>query len=276
MISVKKEKFMQIKEFLISRRSELVNMFYENYYSETDEFKLRLSSGEEEASIRALSTASCGMIIDVITGVKERDFESIGKRRFNDKTDIRKIHQHMSEVEKYIITSLVKWKETENVFYSDADIIQFMLAIKDTLSSIQQQLLEGFMQENRNQVAAQRKEIIQLSTRIIPITDSIGVLPIVGSLDDDRGYFMKEKAVESADKLNLDTIVIDFSSAVLKDDFATKHMEDMIQSFKLIGLVPILSGMRPSFAQRTIQVGSNISKLESFGSLEQALTNLGV
>lgn len=25
---------MQIKEFLISRRSELVNMFYENYYSE--------------------------------------------------------------------------------------------------------------------------------------------------------------------------------------------------------------------------------------------------
>lgn len=33
---------MQIKEFLISRRSELVNMFYENYYSETDEFKLRL------------------------------------------------------------------------------------------------------------------------------------------------------------------------------------------------------------------------------------------
>ncbi|EAF0292186.1 STAS domain-containing protein [Listeria monocytogenes] len=267
---------MQIKEFLISRRSELVNMFYENYYSETDEFKLRLSSGEEEASIRALSTASCGMIIDVITGVKERDFESIGKRRFNDKTDIRKIHQHMSEVEKYIITSLVIWKETENVFYSDADIIQFMLAIKDTLSSIQQQLLEGFMQENRNQVAAQRKEIIQLSTRIIPITDSIGVLPIVGSLDDDRGYFMKEKAVESADKLNLDTIVIDFSSAVLKDDFATKHMEDMIQSFKLIGLVPILSGMRPSFAQRTIQVGSNISKLESFGSLEQALTNLGL
>ncbi|EOG7800882.1 STAS domain-containing protein, partial [Listeria monocytogenes] len=27
---------MQIKEFLISRRSELVNMFYENYYIETD------------------------------------------------------------------------------------------------------------------------------------------------------------------------------------------------------------------------------------------------
>ncbi|EAC7547995.1 STAS domain-containing protein [Listeria monocytogenes] len=267
---------MQIKEFLISRRSELVNMFYENYYIETDEFKLRLRGGEEEEAIRSLSTASCGMIIDVITGVKERDFESIGKRRFNDKTDIRKIHQHMSEVEKYIITSLVKWKEAENVFYTDADIIQFMLDIKDTLSSIQQQLLEGFMQENRNQVAAQRKEIIQLSTRIIPINDSIGVLPIVGSLDDDRGYFMKEKAVKSADKLNLDTIVIDFSSAVLKDDFATKHMEDMIQSFKLIGLVPILSGMRPSFAQRTIQVGSNISKLESFGSLEQALTNLGV
>ncbi|HEM2290145.1 TPA: STAS domain-containing protein, partial [Listeria monocytogenes] len=69
---------MQIKEFLISRRSELVNMFYENYYIETDEFKLRLRGGEEEEAIRSLSTASCGMIIDVITGVKERDFESIG------------------------------------------------------------------------------------------------------------------------------------------------------------------------------------------------------
>ncbi|MBC1387157.1 STAS domain-containing protein [Listeria innocua] len=267
---------MQIKEFLISRRSELVNNFYDNYYVQTDEYKLRLSAGEEEQSIRSLSTASCGMIIDVITGVKERDFENIGKRRFNDKTDIRKIHQHMSEIDKFIINSLLKWKENEDVFYTDADIIQFMLEIKDTLASIQQQLLEGFMQENRNQVMAQRKEIIQLSTRIIPITDSIGVLPIVGSLDDDRGYFMKEKAIESADKLNLDFIVIDFSSAVLKDDFATKHMEDMIQSFKLIGLIPILSGMQPSFAQRTIQVGSNISKLQSFGSLEQALTNLGL
>ncbi|CAC96914.1 STAS domain-containing protein [Listeria innocua] len=267
---------MQIKEFLISRRSEVVNNFYDNYYTQTDEYKLRLSAGEDEQSIRSLSTASCGMIIDVITGVKERDFENIGKRRFNDKTDIRKIHQHMSEIDKFIINSLLKWKETEDVFYTDADIIQFMLEIKDTLASIQQQLLEGFMQENRNQVMAQRKEIIQLSTRIIPITDSIGVLPIVGSLDDDRGYFMKEKAIESADKLNLDFIVIDFSSAVLKDDFATKHMEDMIQSFKLIGLIPILSGMQPSFAQRTIQVGSNISKLQSFGSLEQALTNLGL
>ncbi|EKY4025568.1 STAS domain-containing protein [Listeria innocua] len=267
---------MQIKEFLISRRSEIVNNFYDNYYTQTDEYKLRLSAGEDEQSIRSLSTASCGMIIDVITGVKERDFENIGKRRFNDKTDIRKIHQHMSEIDKFIINSLLKWKETEDVFYTDADIIQFMLEIKDTLASIQQQLLEGFMQENRNQVMAQRKEIIQLSTRIIPITDSIGVLPIVGSLDDDRGYFMKEKAIESADKLNLDFIVIDFSSAVLKDDFATKHMEDMIQSFKLIGLIPILSGMQPSFAQRTIQVGSNISKLQSFGSLEQALTNLGL
>ncbi|EKK7205714.1 TPA: STAS domain-containing protein [Listeria innocua] len=267
---------MQIKEFLISRRSEVVNNFYDNYYTQTDEYKLRLSAGEDEQSIRSLSTASCGMIIDVITGVKERDFENIGKRRFNDKTDIRKIHQHMSEIDKFIINSLLKWKETEDVFYTDADIIQFMLEIKDTLASIQQQLLEGFMQENRNQVMAQRKEIIQLSTRIILITDSIGVLPIVGSLDDDRGYFMKEKAIESADKLNLDFIVIDFSSAVLKDDFATKHMEDMIQSFKLIGLIPILSGMQPSFAQRTIQVGSNISKLQSFGSLEQALTNLGL
>ncbi|HAC3176725.1 TPA_asm: STAS domain-containing protein [Listeria innocua] len=267
---------MQIKEFLISRRSELVNNFYDNYYIQTDEYKLRLSAGEDEQSIRSLSTASCGMIIDVITGVKERDFENIGKRRFNDKTDIRKIHQHMSEIDKFIINSLLKWKENEDVFYTDGDIIQFMLEIKDTLASIQQQLLEGFMQENRNQVMAQRKEIIQLSTRIIPITDSIGVLPIVGSLDDDRGYFMKEKAIESADKLNLDFIVIDFSSAVLKDDFATKHMEDMIQSFKLIGLIPILSGMQPSFAQRTIQVGSNISKLQSFGSLEQALTNLGL
>ncbi|MBC1252135.1 STAS domain-containing protein [Listeria welshimeri] len=267
---------MQIQQFLVSRRSELVKMFYENYYIETDEFKLRLSSGESEESIRSLSTASCGMIIDEITGVKKLDFESIGKRRFNDKTDIRKIHQHMSEIDKFIITSLLKWRETEEVCFTESDIIQFMLDIKDTLASIQQQLLEGFMEENRNQVAAQRKEIIQLSTRIIPITASIGVLPIVGSLDDDRGYFMKEKAVESADKLNLDTIVIDFSSAVLKDDFATKHMEDMIQSFKLIGLAPILSGMQPNFAQRTIKLGSNISTLKSFGSLEQALTNLGL
>ncbi|HCK0309894.1 TPA: STAS domain-containing protein, partial [Listeria innocua] len=107
---------MQIKEFLISRRSEVVNNFYDNYYTQTDEYKLRLSAGEDEQSIRSLSTASCGMIIDVITGVKERDFENIGKRRFNDKTDIRKIHQHMSEIDKFIINSLLKWKETEDVF----------------------------------------------------------------------------------------------------------------------------------------------------------------
>lgn len=100
----------------MERRSILVNMFYENYYINTDEYKLRLSGGEDEASIRSLSTASCGMIIDVITGVKERDFENIGKRRFNDKTDIRKIHQHMSEIDKFIITSLLEWKETEDVF----------------------------------------------------------------------------------------------------------------------------------------------------------------
>ncbi|HAA8167780.1 TPA_asm: STAS domain-containing protein, partial [Listeria monocytogenes] len=34
---------MQIKQFLVERRSILVNMFYENYYINTDEYKLRLS-----------------------------------------------------------------------------------------------------------------------------------------------------------------------------------------------------------------------------------------
>lgn len=47
-------------------------------------------------------------------------------------------------------------------------------------------------------------------------------------MDDDRGYFMKEKVVEFVDKLNLDMIVIDFFSVVLKDDFVIKYMEDMI------------------------------------------------
>ncbi|AHI56147.1 STAS domain-containing protein [Listeria ivanovii] len=267
---------MQISQILIRHREELMEAFYEEYYTKTDEYKLRLNAGEEEESIRSLSMNSCAMIIDSITGAKERDFNTIGRRRFNDKTDIKKIHQHMSEVDKLILAKLVFWKEQDESLYTDTDIIQFMMEIKDILTSIQQRVLEGFMQENRKKVAEQRKEIIQLSTRIIPITATVGVLPIVGTLDDDRGYFMKEKAIESADKLNIDTIVIDFSSAILKDDLATKHMEDMIQSFKLIGLIPILSGMQPSFAQRTIQVGSNISKLDSFGSLEQALKHLGI
>lgn len=267
---------MQISQILISRRAELVDAFYDDYYTKTDEYKLRLNEGESEESICSLSKSSCGMIIDAVTGEKEPDFSTIGRRRFNDKTDIKKIHQHMNEVDKLIITKLIFWKEQDAQLYTDVDIIQFMMETKDMLTLIQQSVLEGFMQENRKKVAEQRKEIIQLSTRIIPITTTIGVLPIVGSLDDDRGYFMKEKAIESADKLAIDTIVIDFSSAILKDDLATKHMEDMIQSFKLIGILPILSGMQPRFAQQTIQVGSSISKLDSFGSLEQALMYLGI
>lgn len=77
---------------MISCCLELVNMFYENYYIEMDEFKLRFCGGEEEEVICLLSIVLCGMIIDVIIGVKEWDFESIGKRCFNDKMDIRKIY----------------------------------------------------------------------------------------------------------------------------------------------------------------------------------------
>lgn len=267
---------MPISQILIRRRTELIDSFYEEYYTNTDEYKLRLDAGEGEESIGSLSRNSCGMIIDAITKEQKPNFNSIGKRRFNDKTDIKKIHQHMNEIDKVILTKLIEWKEQGGSLYSDADIVQFMMKNKDILASIQQRILEGFMQESLNKVAEQQKEIIQLSTQIIPITETISVLPIVGSLDDDRGYFMKEKAIESADKLDIETIVIDFSSAILKDDLATKHMEDMIQSFKLIGLSPIISGMQPSFAQRTIQVGSSISKLPSFGSLEQALRNLGI
>lgn len=128
-----------------------------------------------------------------------------------------------------------------------------------------------YHQVSEARMEAHKTMIYKLTTPIIPISDEIGILPIVGDIDTHRAMLISESAVKKAEQLNLSHIVIDMSGVLLIDTMVAGKFFKMIQMLKLLGIEVTITGLRPEIAQTSIQLGIDFGNLGTFGQLKHAL-----
>ncbi len=73
---------------------------------------------------------------------------------------------------------------------------------------------------------------------------------------------------------DLEWIVIDLSGVNAIDTMVAHQLFKVIESLELIGIQPVLSGIRPDVVQMMVSLGINISNVRTFTSLHQALNRI--
>ncbi|TWT27346.1 STAS domain-containing protein [Planomicrobium sp. CPCC 101110] len=134
----------------------------------------------------------------------------------------------------------------------------------------------AYIKAYQENLAAARKEFLELSAPVVPLNDSIAVLPIIGELDTDRASYMLEKTLMAASQLRITTLIIDLSGVVKVDSIVAQQIIQIVQSLKLVGVRAILTGIRPEIALTLTQLGVDINSLDIGGSLKQAVQKLNV
>lgn len=113
--------------------------------------------------------------------------------------------------------------------------------------------------------------ITELSSPVIPIKEGIGVLPLIGSIDNDRAKLIFESTLAQSSAKKINTIFIDFSAVPVLDSMVAHQLYQLLLALNLIGVEAIYSGIRPELAQSIISLDIDFTSIKTYSSLMQAL-----
>lgn len=114
-------------------------------------------------------------------------------------------------------------------------------------------------------------EIQKLSTPIVPITDNLSVLPLVGTLDNDRFDYMSENVSNYLDTSKEDYLVIDLSGLVDFNEDVVTNLVKFHRLLKLTGVELILTGLSPKFAMLMVRYEQDLANIVTFSTVKEAL-----
>lgn len=121
-------------------------------------------------------------------------------------------------------------------------------------------------------ISSQKKVVETLSVPIIPITPSICILPLIGSVDTYRTSILEEKVLTEIGKLRIQTLIIDLSGIAEMETEVIDHLLKTIYGTSMMGCQTVITGLRPEVVRQMIRLGVLFEKdTKTYGTLQQAL-----
>ncbi|MEL3973489.1 STAS domain-containing protein [Rossellomorea oryzaecorticis] len=124
----------------------------------------------------------------------------------------------------------------------------------------------------KKQLQSQQQIIHELSTPLISLNADTALVPLIGNIDPARAKMILENTLQQCVQKEVSHLFIDLSGVVMIDTMVAHQLFQLIDALELIGVKPILSGLRPEIAQTAVQLGLNFDRLTITSTLSQALT----
>jgi ABC-type sugar transport system substrate-binding protein len=165
------------------------------------------------------------------------------------------------------VSSPVELITSENlvsVLFEDTRFLPDMVRDLIETSEAQQRL-------QQEMIAAQERALRELSTPIIPISDDILVLPLVGSLDERRAAEVMERALARVGAGRARILLVDITGVPVVDTTVAHRLVQMARAVELLGAQVILVGIAPEIAQTIVQLGVDLSTITTRSTLQVGL-----
>ncbi|WP_186579412.1 STAS domain-containing protein [Aquibacillus kalidii] len=118
-------------------------------------------------------------------------------------------------------------------------------------------------------------EIDNLSAPLVSISPGVAALPIIGSINEHRVDKITSYALFKCQELALDYLIIDLSGIIKIDTFVSATLLRIVKLLKLVGVTPILTGVRPDMALKAREVHVDLKNVIFEANLGRALTRIG-
>jgi anti-anti-sigma regulatory factor len=117
----------------------------------------------------------------------------------------------------------------------------------------------------------QRAVVREMSVPVIPVSNSILVMPLVGVLDTERLRDLQAEALRSVVRTSARYLVLDITGVSLVDSQVAQGIMTVVEALRLLGAVAILVGIRPEIAQTIVGLGLHLRGLQTYSDLRLAL-----
>ncbi len=120
-------------------------------------------------------------------------------------------------------------------------------------------------------IRVQQATVAELSTPLIPITDQIVVMPLIGALDTQRVQQVLETLLHGIEQSRAQVAILDITGVPVVDTQVANTLIQAAQAVNLLGARIILTGIRPEVAQTLVTLGVNLGSIVTRSSLQSGI-----
>jgi PAS domain S-box-containing protein len=122
-------------------------------------------------------------------------------------------------------------------------------------------------------IEAQRAALRELSTPLIPVSDRVVIMPLIGSIDSQRAQQVMETLLEGVAAHRAEMVILDITGVQVVDTQVANTFIRAAQAVQLLGAQVMLTGIGPNIAQTLVQLGVDLSGMLTRGSLQAGIAD---
>ncbi|MFC0189554.1 STAS domain-containing protein [Fictibacillus aquaticus] len=225
-------------------------------------------------TIKTIISSLC----DDQTAYKENSEEwakTVAKSRAESETPIYEVLDVVSKFKQIFIQYMESFFDN-HTDASQKQMMPSMVTVGKAFDDLYVKFTEHYYHYTTAKLEAQQELIRELSAPIIPITDSIGVLPLVGDIDTKRAKTIVEVIPVQCMQQKITHLSIDLSGVPVVDTMVANQLFQLIQTLQLLGVTSMISGINPAFAISSVQLGIDFENVETHATLKKALEKMGL
>ena len=121
--------------------------------------------------------------------------------------------------------------------------------------------------------AMQRQSILleELSTPIIPISDEIVIVPLIGTIEAERARQMAETVLHGVVARRARFAIVDITGVPTMSQAATRGILATVTGLRLLGTQVVLTGIRPEVAAALVTQGEDVGRIVTASSLQSGI-----
>jgi predicted ATPase/GAF domain-containing protein/tRNA A-37 threonylcarbamoyl transferase component Bud32 len=120
-------------------------------------------------------------------------------------------------------------------------------------------------------IRVQNARLAELSTPMIPITDRIMVMPLVGMMDSERAQRVLTAALLGVQSNRAEVVIIDITGVTLVDSDVASTLVRTAGALKLLGAQAVITGIRPEVARTLAGLEIEFGAIVTRGTLQSAI-----
>lgn len=155
------------------------------------------------------------------------------------------------------------------VYAATGTSMGYRTSTRDFTAAVQAEQERAALQQQV--IDAQREALRELSSPLIPISDTAVVMPLVGTIDSARAMQIMEILLEGVAEQRATTTIIDITGVQVVDTQVASALVRAAQAVKLLGAEVVLTGIRPEMAQTLVHLGVDLSSILTLSSLQSGI-----
>ncbi len=117
----------------------------------------------------------------------------------------------------------------------------------------------------------QRMRITELSSPVVEVWDGVLLVPLVGTLDDQRAAQMSSALLEAVRRECAQVVLVDITGCTVVDTYTAAHLINTVRSARLLGASAIITGVGAGVAADLVKLGVDLHEIHTRRRLADGL-----